>query len=185
MLTSTLDIKSLKAVSKVIEDLGANVRKELKIAVSKTTKQVRIKSARKLRTVLNAPVKVLKRAIVSGKVTNDGLSAEVILRGGYKIPMKYFGARQTKKGVAFKISPTNRGVIPSAFKVNKYEGNVYRRTGKGRGLIKKEKGPAPGEVYESAGVTQVAVQTAEEQLPKQINERIRFLTIKAQGKLKK
>ena len=183
-MQTTLGLGSLKSVTKVIEELGFNARRELKVAVSKTAKQVRIKSARKLRTVLNAPVKVLKRAIVGGRTTNEGLSAEVILRGGYKIPLKYFGARQTKKGMAYKISPSNRGVIPGAFKVTRYENNVYQRISKQRGPVKQEKGPSPGEVYESAGVTTTALETAREQLPKQIQERIRFLTIKAQGKLK-
>jgi hypothetical protein len=47
----------------------------------------------------------------------------------------------------------------------------------------QQKGPAPGE-YASVGVTAAALATAKDKLPKQIQERIRFLTLKAQGGLK-
>jgi len=185
MLTTTLDTSSLKAVTKVIEELGFNVRKELKIAVSKTSKQVRIKSARKLRIVLPAPVKVLKKAVIGGKSSNEGLSQEVVLWQGHPIPLKYLGARQNKKGVTYKTGNKTRGFVKSAFVVDRFGRNVFARTGAARVPIEKQFGPSPGEMYQVGGVTQVAIQTAEEQLPKQINERIRFLTIKAQGKLKK
>lgn len=185
MRTTTLDKSSLKSVTKVIEDLGFNVRKELKIAVSKTSKQVKLKSARKLRTVLPAPVKVLKKAVIGGKSSNDGLTQEVVLWSGHPIPLKHMGARQTKKGVTFKSGSKSKGFVKSAFVVDRFGRNVFARTGKTRIPTEKQFGPSPGDMYEAGGVKQVAIQTTEEQLPKQINERIRFLTIKAQGKLKK
>ena len=61
---------------------------------------------------------------------------------------------------------------------------VYKRTTKKRFPIAKQNGPAPSEYYQSAGVTDLALDTARDQLPKQINERIRFLTLKAKGQLK-
>jgi hypothetical protein len=39
-------------------------------------------------------------------------------------------------------------------------------------------------MYEVGGVEKVAIDTAAEELPKQIKERVRFLMVKAQGKLK-
>lgn len=183
MLSAKLDLGSLAAVRKVIDELGFNARKELRVAVSKTQKQVQRAAARKLKTIIRAPIRILKRAIVNGKSTNDGLSALVLLRAGYKVPVKYLGARQTKKGISYR-DIGGKGFVPSGFKVKKYSDNAYTRKAKSRGPLQKIVGPAPGDVYESGGVTQVALATAAEQLPKQIQERVRFLTLKAQGKLK-
>lgn len=186
MITASIDKTSLKAVSKVMEDLGFNAAKEIKVALGNTAKKVKTASARKLKTELYAPTKVLKKAIVVDKkpLANDQLAVVVVMIAGYKIPLKYFGARQTKAGVAYKATSTDQGRLPSAFQIAKYDKRVYQRVGKQRGPLVQQKGPAPGEVYQSSGVVTVALNVAQEELPKQITERVRFLTLKAQGKLK-
>lgn len=185
MLTASMEKKSLEGVMKVIQDLGFNARKEIRIAISATAKKVKIASARKLRTEINAPVKVLKKVVRVEKQTDpDWLAATVVMIAGHKIPLKYLGARQTKGGTAYKINAQNKGRLPNAFVVAKYEKRVYQRAGKQRGPLSQQKGPAPGEVYQSAGVAQVAVKVASEELSKQVADRVRFLTLKAQGKLK-
>jgi hypothetical protein len=184
-LVTTLDKKSLESVMKVIEDLGKNARQQIRIAINKTGDKVKTASARKLRKELNAPVKVLKKAIRIEKQTNtDWLAATVLMIAGHKIPLKYFGARQTKSGTAFKVNSSNKGKLPHAFVIPKYEKRVYQRVGKQRGPLAQQRGPAPGEVYQSSGVVSEALRVANEELPKQINERVRFLTLQAQGKLK-
>lgn len=183
-MQATLDKKSLEAVSDVISNLGFNVDRELKTAISKTAKKTKLASARQLRLVLPAPTRVLKKAIISGKSRNNGLSQEVVLWQGHPIPLKHLGARQNRKGVTYKSGPKQKGFIKSAFVVNKFGKNVFARTGRSRTPIEKLYGPSPGEMYEAGGVAQVALKTASEELSKQIKERVRFLTLKAQGKLK-
>lgn len=182
-----IDSQSLASVRKTIESLGANIKKELNVAVNKTAKQVNIKAARKLRSVIPVPVKVLKKAIgVRKKSSVNSLSSEIGMIKGYPIPLKYFGAKQTKRGVTHKRAGAekSRGVLPHAFIVNRFRGNVYQRTTKQRGPLAQQKGPSPSDYYKPAGVTDLALDTARDQLPKQINERIRFLTLKAKGQLK-
>jgi hypothetical protein len=182
-----IDSQSLAAVRKTIESLGANIKRELNVAVNKTASQVKIKAARKLKSVIPVPVKVLKKAIaVSKKSDVANLTSEILMIEGYPIPLRYFGAKQTKKGVTHKRAGAekSRGVLPHAFIVNRYRGNIYERSSKPRGPLTQQKGPAPSEYYQSAGVTDLALDTARDQLPKQINERIRFLTLKAKGQLK-
>jgi hypothetical protein len=182
-----IDLQSLASVRKTIESLGANIKKELNVAVNKTAKQVNIKAARKLRSVIPVPVKILKKAIgIRKKSSVNSLSSEIGMIEGYPIPLKYFGAKQTKKGVTHKKAglEKSRGLFPNAFIVNRFRGNVYQRTTKQRGPLTQQKGPSPSEYYQSAGVTDLALDTARDQLPKQINERIRFLTLKAKGQLK-
>ena len=182
-----INSQSLAAVRKTIESLGANIKKELNVAVNNTAKQVKIKAARKLKSVIPVAVKVLKKAIaVTRKSKTTNLTSEILMIQGYPIPLRYFGAKQTKKGVTHKRAGADksRGLLPHAFIVNRFRGNVYQRTTKQRGPLAQQKGPAPSEYYKSAGVTDLALDTARDQLPKQINERIRFLTLKAKGQLK-
>jgi hypothetical protein len=192
----TLNKSQVDQVVAALKDLGQNADKQIKIAIGKTAEQVKIRSARKLRQSLQVPVKVLKKAIrIKRPKETDGLSATIILAYGYPIPLKYFGAKQatrTKKGVkrkigvTFKIEPRmkNRQILRDAFIVERYKGHVYRRTTSSRGPIIRMHGPAPGDYYESGGVTAVALQTANDELPKQINERLRFLIVKAQNRLR-
>jgi hypothetical protein len=181
-----IDSQSLASVRKVIESLGASIRKELNIAVSETTRQVRIKASRKLREVIPVPVKVLKKAIAVRKKSNvNSLIAEIGMLAGYPIPLKYFGAKKTKKGVTHKRAGAEKsGLLPHAFIVNRFGGNVYERTTKQRGPLTQQKGPAPGDYYKSAGVADLALDTARDQLPKQINERVRVLILRSKGQLK-
>jgi hypothetical protein len=182
-----IDSQSLASVRKTIESLGANIKRELNIAVSETTRQVKIKASRKLREVIPVPVKVLKKAIaVTRKSKVADLTSEIVMIQGYPIPLRYFGARQTKTGVTYKQSGPDkgRGKIPGAFMLHGYFPTVYKRTTKKRFPLEPQKGPAPGDYYQSAGVTDLALDTAREELPKQITERIRVLTLKAKGELK-
>lgn len=182
-----IDQRSSAAIRRILQDLGANVTKELAVAVNKTTKQVSTAAARKLKTVIPVPVKVLKKAVLSRrKATAQDPKSGISLYGGHPIPLRYFGARAKKKGgVSFKQSgpQKGRGTLPHAFIPRRYNGNVYQRVGTTRGPLTQQKGPAPGE-YASSGVTEAALETAKDKLPKQINERIRFLTLKAKGQLK-
>lgn len=183
-MKATLDKQSLAAVSEVISNLGFSAARELKTAVSKTSKKTKLESARRLKFVLPAPTRVLKKAIISGKSRNEGLSQEVVLWQGHPIPLKHLGARQTRKGVTYKSGLGQKGFAQSAFTVDRFGRNVFKRSGKSRVPIDKLYGPSPGEMYESGGVAKKAIEVATQELPKQIKERVRFLTLKAQGKLK-
>lgn len=186
MVSIGIDQDSLTKFKQRFAELGSNLTKEMRVAVNKTAKQVKIQAARKLREELKAPVKVLKKAVqVSRKANASELSAELLLLGGYPIPLRYFSPRQNKRGVAVKVNPKlAKTTVAGAFLVRRYRGNVFTRTGQKRGPLTTQKGPAPGDVYEKAGITALAVKVAREQLQKQANERVRFLTLKAEGKLR-
>ena len=182
----SIDQRSAAEVNKILTQLGKSVNKELAVAVNKTVVQTRTTAARKLKEVIPVLVRVLKKAVFAkDKATAASPRSGINLYGGYPIPLKYFGARQLQKGgVSFRQSgpAKGRGSLPNAFIPPRY-GNVYQRAGKSRGPLTQQKGPAPGE-YASVGVTAAALATAKDKLPKQIQERVRYLTQKAQGNLK-
>ena len=72
-----IDSQSLAAVRKTIESLGANIKRELNVAVNKTASQVKIKAARKLKSVIPVPVKVLKKAIAVRKQLTKLMMSEI------------------------------------------------------------------------------------------------------------
>lgn len=189
MIVATFDKTAMEGVAKVLEDLGANVAIQMSAAISKTAKQVRIKAARELKKHLAVPVRILKKSVIKGKTDKQAMNAVIYLNPGYPIPLKYFGAKRYKRGkggVTYRVDPVSkvRSIIRDAFIPPQYGGNVYRRKSKNRGPLEKQFGPSPGQVFEQAGIVQLAVNVAQEELPKQIQERIRLLTLKASGKLK-
>ena len=182
--------EAIKELKTLFGNLGKDMRKEVHIAISKTAKQVKIQSGRALRKELAVPTNILKKAIRTKRDANiESLRATIVLSHGYPIPLKYFGAKQVKTrkgGVTFRIDTKskNRQVNRELFIVEKFKNHVFKRKTKERGPLLRMNGPAPGERYEVAGITSLAMRVASEQLPKQIQERIRFLLLKSQGKLR-
>lgn len=185
-----IDEGSVQRLKDLFSNLGKDMRKEVHKAINQTAKQVRIQASRALKKELAVPSKILKKAIKSRREASvDSLRATILLLYGFPIPLKYFGARKVntrKGGVSFRIDPkfNNRSVQRDLFIVDKYKGHVFKREGKPRGRIIRMNGPAPGDRYEKAGIPALAERVAREELPKQIQRRIRFLILKSQGKLR-
>ena len=184
-----IDRKSLAGVFKVLKSVADDVRKEVRIVISKTANKVKLECARELKKQVPVPVKVLKKTILLPRTLprGDRLIRTVYFNAGYPIPLKYFRARQNKKGVGYNAGQAlgGRQNIPSAFIVKKYGGNVFKRQTKQRQSLKKIDGPTPAEAYEKANIVDHGKRIAQGELPKQVKERLRFLTLKAQGKLKR
>lgn len=189
MLNVHLDRQSVAATRKILDDLGESFDKAIHVAISKTVKKVKTQASRKLKTVVAAPSKVLKRAVSRGKVKKRAqiVSCTVFLQAGHPIPLKYFkptSPRKGKFGVIVQEFVGTRRRIPDGFMNDKWGKSVYRRVGKQRKPLKVQHGVKPGDVMEKQGIATLAVSVANEELPKQLKERIRFLTLKAQGKLR-
>lgn len=183
-----IDEKAVQQLKELFGNLGKDMRKEVHIAINQTAKKVRIQAARALQDEIKAPSRILKKAIKSRKEANvDSLRATILLLHGYPIPLKYFGAKQTKKnGVQFRVDARSKVKHSSRkmFILSKYKNHVFIRKGRQRGPLERVNGPAPGDAYESAGIPALAKRVAQEELPKQIQRRVRFLILKSQGKLR-
>ena len=183
----TINPIALESMKKVIGNLTTSISKELAIAVNLTAKQTRIQTARALKKELNVPVKILKKAVSTrSKATAKKTKAIIGLHGGYPIPLKHFKPRVTRAGVVAKINSRlkTKTVLPNAFMPQRYNGSVVERLGKPRTPLKTQYGPSPGTAFKEAGVKDLAVAVAEATLPKEIQRRIRFLILKANGGLR-
>jgi len=190
MLKVTVPQANFDRLKGVVNELALNIRREMGAAINKVAKKVAFESSKELGKVLSVkPKKLLKKVVNTGKrATSDYPFATIYLNQGYPYPLKYFGAKQTKKGVRYKIDPRlkAKSTLLDAFIVPQYGGNVFMRASKEKRYpLRKIYGPAPGDVYEATQLPQKMAAVAEVQLKKQIDERIRFLTLKAQGKLKR
>ena len=188
MITVGIAKGQLDAIRQSLGDKASRLPREVATAINATAKKVRFEASKELKKELKVPVKVLKKAIkTKSNATKDQLQAIIRLWKGYPIPLKYFGAKQQKRGgVTYRINPGHKvkSILRDAFVVKQYGGNVYRRVGEKRWPIKQVYGPSPGDAFEAAGIGPLAAKVAAEELPKQLTRRIRFLLLKQSGGLR-
>jgi hypothetical protein len=118
--------------------------------------------------------------------------AEVTIHGAFRLPLKHFAARQTKKGVTYTMQG-KRKLVASAFIVDSIGGHVFARHGakiamsKGRYIgkmkqpIKKLYGPSPLVAALKNKIRRPLQKEANAELRKQIERRIRFIKLKNSG----
>jgi hypothetical protein len=191
VISVTIDTTDIKRIQSVLNGARATVGKELSAAINKTAKKVTTMAAREIGKVLNLPIKTIKKTIKQkSKANKEKTSATIGFWEGYPVPLKFFKPRQLKsgKGVSYRANKTKpaTGFVSGGFIVQQYGGNVYKRQAntKARGPLIKQHGPKPGWYFEETGVVSKATEFAKTELPKQIEARIRYLTLKAQGQLR-
>ena len=167
----------------VIENTGRNLRKELVIACNQTANKGESIIAKQIGKELAVPQKTIKLAISTGRKANEvNIKTSVDVKNDGRINIGYFGARQTKKGVSYKVSKSKgRKTIDGAFRIAKYNGKVYKRKGSARLPLKGVYGPSPWGVFVVGKKVEPSTQEIEAELKKQIDRRIRFINLKASG----
>lgn len=184
-----IDRKSLAGVFKVLKEVSDDVRKEVRIVISKTAADVKSRCTRKLARQTKMPSKIVGKSIQTSRTLprNERLIRTVYFNPGYNIPLKFFNPEENDTGVKVDFGAGLGGVrqLPRAFIVKKYGGNVFRRKTKKRQSLFKLQGPTPRQAMKTLNIVEVGKQLAAQRLPIQVQRRLRFLTLKAQGKLKR
>lgn len=155
---------------------GAQKNTALRRALNHTGDKTKTRVKRTLAQQIGTTQAVInKYGPIRVKRANSGLlEYQIICRGG-PIPLKHFGANQTRKGVS--AAPwKNRKVYKSAFIVGSAGGHVFWRTGRARLPIERVAGPnVPKEMAKDA--TAAAFQaTVAGSLPARVAHEIRVLT---------
>ena len=191
MLKIGVDSDQLKKLQKV---LGSNQRKlprEINSAINKTLTKVQGFVAKEVTQEVAVSQKVVKKSLASKRSIASSLQGTVTLKQTRRISLRDFGARQTNKGVSYKISRTKgrktvlgafQGPKPGVMKAS-WRGNVFKRVGKKRLPIVKLSGPSPWGVYVINGDDPVVRKKARQELRKQIDRRLRFLELKKTGQI--
>ena len=110
MITVGIDPKQLEDIRQSLGAKANRLSREVATAINATGKKVRFEASKELKKELKVPVKVLKKAIkTKSNATKDQLQAIIRLWKGYPIPLKYFGAKQQKRGgVTYRINPGHK-----------------------------------------------------------------------------
>lgn len=185
MITVTIDPRQIAAMKAAIENTGRRLRKELAIACNQTANKGKSLIAKQISKELAIPQKTIKLAITTGRKANEvNIKTSVDVKKDGRINLGYFGGRQTKKGVSYKVSKSKgRSVIQGAFVIKKYDGKVYKRNGKARFPLQGMYGPSPWGVFVVGKKIEPSTQEIEAELKKNIDRRIRFIKLKASGEI--
>lgn len=176
----------------MIADLGAlvkNLPKEMSIISNKVTRKGKSLVAKDVASELAVPQKVIKQQISTQRIDKTG--AQLVLSKSRRIPLRDFKARQTKKGVSYKVSKKRgRKLAVGAFTgprpgltFARYRGRVFKRVGKTRLPIRQLYGPSPWGVFVKQRRLKPVGDQLRAELRKQMAERLRYRRLKAAGEI--
>lgn len=185
-----IDSSQIARMKAAIENTGRQLRKELAIAVNATAAKSKSIIAKEIGKELAVAQKDIKTTISQSRRAGElDISATVEVKKEKRLGLNKFGARQTKKGVSYKVSKSKgRSFIPGAFQGPKpglmkasWKGNAFKRVGKSRKPIVKLKGPSTWGVFVVGKKIGPSTAETETELKKQVDRRIRFLLLKQAG----
>lgn len=189
-MTIQTNDKQLRRLEAIAKNVGSNLKRELAVAVNKTAKKCESSIAKKVAKEIVVSQKVVKSQLSTEKAKAVGEQrAKVTLKVSTRIPLRDFGARQTRAGVSYKISrQSGRGFVQGAFQGPRpgvmkasWKGHVFKRTTKSRLPIVKLMGPSVWGAFVLNNHVAMTTEETQFELQKQIEERIRFLTLKNTG----
>lgn len=185
-----VDSASVNSLKAALKDTTRKLKAELKIAVNATAKKSKSIINKEIRSELAVTAKVVAPTIrILTTATDANISATVEVKKTSRIPLRDFGARQTKAGVTFKTSKTRgRKTVQGAFQGPKpgvmkasWRGRVFKRVGKTRLPIVQLFGPSPFGVMTKGKKLGPSKEQTQAELEKQIQRRVRFITLKKAG----
>jgi hypothetical protein len=191
MLTFTSPERQIDKLRKLLGESSKQVGRNVATALNATGKLAKSQIAKEITTELATPQKIVKQQISATKAAGGNLSVTITLKKTNRMSLRFFGARQTKKGVSYKVSKSKgRKFVPGAFQGPRpgvmkasWKGNVFKRVGTSRLPIQKLQGPSPWGVFVKKKAVRKVEKLINVELKKQLDRRIRFLTLKAQGKI--
>jgi hypothetical protein len=195
MITITVDKLSEKKTLEMLSGTQKNLRKHIRGVVNRTSKRTQNFVAKLIRDEIVITARGAKQAVKLTKPASEvNLIAELDVEREDRISLKEFGARQNRKGVAYRVSKREgRKIIRSAFIVASLGGHVFLRDGAKRPALKgRYKGMMRQKIYKKQGPSLYRVVAQEErlaainefvgtELTNQMRDRIRFLSLPPSG----
>lgn len=168
----------LAAIERMLRGIPNAMPKIISRAINRTATPAKTQTAREISRDAAIKIGDIKKFITLIKATYQRWQAEIGI-SRRRIALKKFGARQTKKGVSYKVRKKgSREKIPSAFIATMGTGHegVFKRKGQSRYPIRELYGPSLGHVFEEAGTIAADVtKTAYEKLAANIDSQVKFL----------
>ena len=193
MIEIQINAKQIKKLKEAVGKAKKSFPKELAGAINQVARKTKVKIGKDIRSVVAMKVAEAKKPIsITAKATAGHLSATVSLKKTTRLGLRHFGARQTKKGVSYRISKTGgRGFVPGAFQgptpqIRKmsWQGNAFKRVGKSRLPIVQIKGVSAYGAYKKNELSKPQVKEINAELRKQMERRINLNVLRANGLVK-
>lgn len=164
-----------------------NLDKEIKIVNGKTARRGKSIIAKEVQKNVAVKQKDVRKHIKSMSLGKR--SAAVDLENSPRLPLRDFGARQTKAGVSYKIDKSGgRKTIKGSFQgpkpgqvLAKWNGRVFVRDGKKRTPIRQLFGVSAWGVIRRRDRRKAVGIQIQAELQKQMRERLRYKKLKAEG----
>ncbi|WP_455480111.1 hypothetical protein V4B17_03645 [Bartonella sp. B23] len=181
-----------------VEDTFTNLKAPrlnwaLRNAVNTAAKQVERFTKRKVSEVSSTQVKHVKKGIyIKSKATTQFPEADIV-GSGAPLPLKFFKAKETKRGVVYtmfgvkKILPhgfIKGGKFPKRVNLRRGGGNVFQRAGGDQFPIVKQEGISIAEVMSKPEIADSIAQYANERLTKNIQIQLARQDYAAKSKAK-
>lgn len=183
MATITFDVQ--KVIGNIGEIPRGPARRAIVRGLNKVAGNVRTSASTAIRQRRALSAKVVREAMAIRKATNQNLVSSLVVTGR-PIPLKEYGANQTKRGVTVKVSPGKRTLVSHAgnraFIIDKIGGHVFARQGKSRLPVKKLFGPSLPSTFVQEQVRRAWTATANDAMPKRLAEEMRFELSKLQSR---
>lgn len=179
---------------KYLRDLQQNeIPKVIGRTLNRTASSVKSRASREMRQRVNLKKAVIDKAIASRRSNEiQNLAALGLGRAWFEIRysgkpfgIRDFDARETAKGVTFKVARVGKRRIytrkgQKGFIVEKFGGNVFARTGVGR-QIKKASGPSIPQFAATKRVQADLIQYAREFWARELERNIQYTISRRRG----
>lgn len=173
-------LKNLKRIEQSIANVAKNAPRQIGIANNKAAKKKIIADV--VRENVKIKASDTKKLIRKKRFGAQRQNAQLVLPKNMKASLKAFGARQTKKGVTYRISKTGkRSLVPGGFVVAPLGNHAFVRKGKARLPIKKLYGTSPWSVIRIGSRKQEVVDRLRVAQVKEMLARLRYLKLKKSG----
>jgi len=189
LVSISIDAGKLARAERKLRDIKGGIDKAIVRAVNETAKEVKTEMSSRIRDEVNIKKRDIDKKIVIYKGSSKFQAAKIRMSASrkHRIGLKYFGARQSAKGVTYAIRKGGgRTLIEGAFgpKIPRLGRQVFKRVGKQRLPLKGPlKGPSPWAVFVMSGMQDGVIADGEERMAKNLNQAVEFLILKQKGKI--
>ncbi|WP_375702964.1 MULTISPECIES: hypothetical protein [unclassified Bartonella] len=153
----------------------------LRNALNTTAKQVERFTEKQVADISSAQIKRIRRGVyIKEKATARFLETDII-GSGTPIPLKFFKANETKRGVTYTLFGKKEilphgfikgGSFPKRVELKKLNGNVFQRADGDQFPIAKQEGPSIAKVMSKPEIASAIAQYANERLTKNIQRQL-------------
>ncbi len=165
----------------------------LRNALNTAAKQVERFTEKQVADISSAQIKRIRRGVyIKEKATARFLETDII-GSGTPIPLKFFKANETKRGVTYTLFGKKEilphgfikgGSFPKRVELKKLNGNVFQRADGDKFPIAKQEGPSIAGVMSKPEIASAIAQYANERLIKNIQRQLKRQEYAANKKAK-